>query len=337
MDLRTTYMGLELRNPLIASASPLSESIDNIRRIEDAGAGAIVLFSLFEEQIRAESEALEHFLTYGTNPPARSAPDGNDRFRIPPEAYLNLISRATSMTDIPVIGSLNGYSDDAWTEYARMIEQAGANGLELNIHYTPTDLHMSGAEVEAKYLYVLESVKVAVRIPVAIKLSPYFSSIGHMAQLLSQAGADALVLFNRFHQADINLARLEFESHIQLSTPYEIRLPLMWMSILFGQVNASLAATGGVQSAQEVLKYILVGADAVMTTSALIHQGIDHLQTILQDMTAWMKRNEFASIAHFKGTMSHHARGAPESAMRDEYIRALKGFDLSDIYANHEP
>lgn len=335
MDLQTTYMGMQLKNPLIVSASPLSEHIDNIRRMEDAGAGAVVLFSLFEEQIRQEAFELEEKLSRDNAAGPNPATSLNEPFTFPPEKYLNLISNASSVIDIPIIGSLNGYSDDGWTEYARMIEQAGADGLELNIHYTPADIRMSGSEVEAKYVYVLESVKAAVRIPVAMKLSPFFSSIAHMAWQLDQAGADALVLFNRLYQSDIRLDTQEADARMPLSTPHEIRLPLMWTAILHGQIRADLAGARGVHGAEEALKYLLSGADAVMMASTLIQNGIEHLDTILKDMTEWLESKSYTSIRQIKGRLSHRSSDESEFIARTHFIRILKEFNVAPAHSDY--
>lgn len=250
MDLTTTYMGMKLRSPLVPSASPLSEDIDNIKLMEDAGAAAVVMHSLFEEQLRLDRYELHHHLTHGTEsfPEALTYFPEPSSFRVGPEEYLNHIRKAKEKVEIPLIASLNGSSVGGWTEYARHIEQAGADALELNVYYVPTDMELTGEHIEQTYIDILTAVKAAVKIPVAIKLSPYFTNMANMAKRLDEAGADALVLFNRFYQPDINLTSLEVEPNVLLSTPQSMRLPLRWIAILYGRINASLAATSGIHS-----------------------------------------------------------------------------------------
>ena len=328
MDLRTTYMGLELTRPIIASASPLSERLANIRHMEDAGAGAVVLFSLFEEQIKHEAEAFEHFVGHGTNSYAEALSyfPGADDYPLGAEEYLELVRRASEAVAIPVIGSLNGVTNEGWIDYAREIERAGARGLELNIFYLPADLETSGRDVEDRYVDILQRVKGAVGIPVALKLSPFFSSIGAMARRLDEAGADALVLFNRFYQPDIDIEMRRVALELELSRAVEIRLPLTWIAILHGRIKASLGATRGVQSPQEVIKYLLAGADAVMTTSALLRNGIDFLTTLNDGLGEWMTRNQYPSVAEFKGSMSQRNVTDPTAFERANYIKMLERF-----------
>ena len=328
MDLTTRYMGLALRNPLVASASPLNSEIGNLRRLEDAGAAAVVLPSLFEEQIAAQAarydrltstpaesfaEALSYF-------PERSDPTGG------PDAYLDLVRRASDALDIPVIASLNGTTDEGWIFYANLIEQAGASGLELNVYFIPADLSLTGADVEQRYLDIMRSVRAMVSIPVAVKLSPHFSSVGNMALALERAGADALVLFNRFYQPDIDLARLAVLPDLDLSQPNEIRLPLLWLAVLSGRVKASLAATTGVATADEIVKYLLVGADVVMTTSALLRHGVDHMAVLLADLESWLDAREFASLADVRGIMDQQSLRDPQAFERANYIKILQNY-----------
>jgi dihydroorotate dehydrogenase (fumarate) len=328
MDLTTTYMGLKLKNPLVASAGPLSQSVDKIRQMEDAGLSAVVLFSIFEEQLRQESAVLEHALTSGTESFAEALSyfPAHDDYRVGPDQYLDLLHRASQAVDIPVIGSLNGVTDEGWTDFARRIQDAGASGLELNIYYTPTSMEMAGREVEQRYLDVLKAVKSAVTIPVALKLSPFFSAMAHMAGQFDRAGADALVLFNRFYQPDFDLEELEVVPQLDLSTPYEIRLPLMWIAILHGRVKASLGATRGVHSAKEAVKYVLAGADVAMTTSSLLQNGIGHARTILDGIARWMEEHEYASVQQMKGSMSQRAVADPEAFERANYIKTLESY-----------
>ena len=328
MDLHTTYMGLKLKHPIVASASPLSESVDNIKRMEDAGAAAVVMFSLFEEQLRHESAALEHLMESGTESFAESIsyfPE-IDSYHVGPDRYLDILRRASEAVDIPVIGSLNGITSEGWVDCAKQMQQAGAKGIELNIYYIPAGLDVSGRNVEQRYVDVLKAVKAAVSIPVALKLSPFFSAIGEMAKQLDDAGADALVLFNRFYQPDFDLDKLEVAPTLHLSTPDEIRLPLLWIAILRGRIKASLGATRGVHSATEVVKYLMAGADAVMTTSALLKHGIGFLTTLVDELQAWMERKGYVSIEQMKGSMSQQKVADPSAFERANYIKILESY-----------
>ncbi len=328
MDLQTTFMGLKLQHPIVASASPFSESVDNIKRMEDAGAAAVVMFSLFEEQLKHESAAMEHLMASGTNSYAESLsffPEVEDA-RAGPEDYLELIRRASEAVDIPIIGSLNGITSEGWTETAKMMEEAGAKGIELNVYYIPADLNLSGREVEQRYLDVVKAVKSAVSIPVALKLGPFFSAFANIAKQFDEAGADALVLFNRFYQPDFDLDKLEVVTNLTLSTPNEIRVPLLWIAVLYGRIAASLAATRGVTSAVEVVKYIMAGADAVMTTSALLKRGIEFLTVLLDDLKAWMEERGYESVDQMKGSMSHKHCADPSAFERANYIKVLESY-----------
>lgn len=328
MDLRTTYMGMALKNPIVASASPLSESVDNIKRMEDAGASAVVMFSLFEEQLRHESAAIEHLMEAGTESFAESLsyfPE-MDSYHVGPERYLDLLRRASEAVDIPVIGSLNGVTSEGWVDCAKQMQQAGAKGIELNVFYIPADVNLSGREVEQRYVEVLKAVKAAVSIPVALKLSPFFSSIGQMAKQFDEAGADALVLFNRFYQPDFDLDKLEVSPTLHLSSPEEIRLPLLWIAILHGRINASLGATRGVHSATEVIKYLMAGADVVMTTSGMLKNGIGFLTTLVSGLKIWMEQKGYVSVEQLKGSMSQENVADPSAFERANYIRILESF-----------
>jgi len=329
MDLRTTYMGLELKHPIVASASPLSEKLDNIKRMEDAGAAAVVMFSLFEEQIKKENAAIEHLMESGTNSFAESLsyfPEYED-YDSGPEEYLDLLRRASEAVDIPVIGSLNGTTRGGWVETARMMQEAGANGIELNVYFIPADLELSGRDVEQRYLDVLTAVKGSVSIPVAMKLNPFFSATGHMAKQLDEAGADALVLFNRFYQPDFDLDRLEVVPNLDLSTPHEIRVPLLWIAVLYGRIQASLAATRGVYSAAEAVKYLMAGADAVMTTSAMLKHGIGFLTTLVDGLQAWMAEKGYKSVEQMRGAMSRQHCTDPSAFERANYIKILDSYE----------
>ncbi|MBK9013820.1 MAG: dihydroorotate dehydrogenase-like protein [Saprospiraceae bacterium] len=328
MNLSTTYMGMTLKSPLVVSASPLSENLDNIKQMEDAGAGAVVLFSLFEEQIRQEAATWD----YLTGADAESFDERlrylplMDDFRIGIDAYFELIRKAKEAVDIPIIGSLNGITADGWVDYARACEDAGADGIELNVFFVPADINQSGAEVEHRYLNVLRMVKERVEIPVALKVSPYFSSFGHSAKLFSAAGADALVMFNRFYEPDFNIDTLEIVNSLDLSVANEIRLPLLWLGILYGKINASLAATTGVQGSTEVIKYLLAGADVAMTASCLLKNGIPYIYQILAELEVWMQARDFHSVAEMQGIMSQMQVAEPEAYERANYIKALKDY-----------
>lgn len=329
MDLRSTYMDLELRNPIVVSACTLSEKLDNIRQMEDAGAGAVVMFSLFEEQIKQDQAALHDFLNRGADSFGEALsyfPDIHD-FHMVSEQYVKLIERAVKAVDIPVIGSLNGVSPEGWVTYAEIIEEAGADALELNIFYMPTDLNRPSADVEAMYLGALNAVKEKITIPVALKLNPFFSSMPFMARTFAENGADALVLFNRFYQPDFDIETLEVTPNLQLSHPTEMRLPLLWIAILRDRVPCSLAATTGVDQPEQVVKYLLAGADAVQTASALYRHGIGHIATLRDGLAAWMESHEYESVTQLKGAMSQRAVADPAVFERANYIHVLESFN----------
>lgn len=327
MDLSTTYLGLNLRSPIVVSACPLSENVDNIEQMEALGAGAVVLFSLFEEQIKRETQYYESVLeaTSNTFPEALDYFPGLNDYRVSTDRYLELIREAKQRVKIPIIGSLNGISDAGWIEYAQLMEDAGVDALEINVFLIPADIALDGVLIEKKYLDIVSRVKRNVSIPVTIKLNPYFSSMGHMARQLVAAGADGLVLFNRFYQPDFNIYDLKVEPSLEFSTASEIRLPLLWLSVLYGKLNLSLAATTGVQSATEVVKYLLAGADVAMTASALYRYGISYLETMHDDLRTWMKRMGFTSVESFKGLMSQKNISDPTVLERANYIRILEG------------
>ncbi|MFQ5876463.1 MAG: dihydroorotate dehydrogenase-like protein [Acidobacteriota bacterium] len=331
MDLSTRYLGLELGNPLVPSASPLSESIDSLRRMEDAGASAVVLQSLFEEQIEQEARTLDHYLSHGAESYYESLsyfPE-QPHVQFGPDEYLDHVRRAREAVAIPVIASLNGSSAGGWTDYARRIEEAGASALELNLYDIPADPRVSSEEVESRHLEVVRRVRAAVRLPLAVKIGPYFSAMAHMARRLAEAGADGLVLFNRFYQPDIHLEELEVRPNVLLSTPQAMRLPLRWIAILSGRVPCSLAATGGIHTHEDALKMVLAGADVTMLCSALLRHGIDHLGTVLEGMREWLEEHEYASLEQMKGSMSHRACPDPTAFERLNYMRALTGYHLT--------
>ncbi len=326
MDLQTTYMGLKLQSPLVVSACTLSEDVGNLVQMEDAGAGAVVLFSLFEEQIKKEAAHYNSVRGSTSNLFAEASgffPD-LDEYHLGTDQYLDLIRKAKERVNIPIIGSLNGITPEGWITYARDIEQAGADGLEINIFFIPGDINIAAAAVEHRYLHILEMVKSTVSIPVAIKLNPYFSSIGHMALKLQRGGADGLVLFNRFYQPDFDINELKIVHDMNYSESNEIRLPLLWLAMLYGRVPVSLAATTGVQGATEVIKYLLAGADVAMTASALYKYGISVISTINKDLENCMLDNHFNSISSFKGVMSQQYITDPTAYERANYIRILE-------------
>jgi dihydroorotate dehydrogenase (fumarate) len=326
MELATTYMGLRLRNPLVASPSPLSYTLDGVRRLADSGVGAIVLFSLFEEQLR-ERAAENALLVDG---PAESFPEALDY--VPaivkedpgPRSYLRLLERAAATVDVPVLASLNGVTPAGWTEYARAMQDAGAAGIELNIYYLPGEPRTTGREVEQRHLDVLLHVKSAVTVPVAVKLSPYFSSTGEIVQRLDEAGADGLVLFNRFLQPDIDPEALAIVPRVNLSTPAEARLPRAWIALLRGRVGASLAATTGVEDAADVARYLLAGADVVMTASALLRHGPGYAGTLLDGLSEWMARKGFETVDEFRGSLAVPATSDRAAYHRAGYVEAMR-------------
>src|SRR5579871_3147899 len=326
-DLTTKYLGLKLRSPLVPSASPLSQEISSIRRLEDAGAAAIVLYSLFEEQLRLETLELDHHLSAGTESFAESLtyfPEPSE-FRLGPEGYLEHIRKAKEAVGIPVIASLNGATVGGWTKFAQQIEQAGADALECNIYYIPSDPEIKAADIEQTYVDIVWAVKSAISIPVAVKLSPFFTNFAHVAKRLDDAGADGLVLFNRFYQPDIDLEELEIRPNVLLSTPQALRLPLTWIGILYGRVQCSLAGTSGVHDAPDVIKLLMVGANATMMCSALLRNGIGHLQNVENVVVEWMQRHEYESVQQMQGSMSQLRCPDPGAFERAQYMRAVKG------------
>jgi dihydroorotate dehydrogenase (fumarate) len=326
VDLTTYYMGMKLRTPLVVSASPLSQEIGSIRRLEDVGASAVVLYSLFEEQLRQESLELDYHLNAGTESFAESLsffPQASE-YRLGPEGYLEHIRKARQAVGIPIIASLNGATTGGWAEYAKQIEEAGADGLECNIYSIPTDPDVTSAEIEQTYIDIVKSVKKAVSIPVAVKISPYFSNLANVAKRLDQASANALVLFNRFYQPDIDLEELEVRPNVLLSTPQALRLPLTWIGILYGRVQASLAATSGVHEAPDVIKLLMAGANVTMMCSALLRNGINHLQQVEKGMVDWMQEHEYESVQQMQGSMSQLRCPDPGAFERAQYMRAVK-------------
>jgi dihydroorotate dehydrogenase (fumarate) len=328
MDLTSRYLGLTLKHPVVASASPLTSTLDGIRRLEDAGAAAVVMSSVYEEQIRAEDTAYALYTDHGSH----SHPETASYFPELPDyehglsGRLETLRRAAEAVDIPVIASLNGASATGWVDYAARLEQAGAAALELNVWFVPTDLEESGGEVERRYLQIVHAVRKTVRIPLAVKLSPFFSATAHMASALVAAGADGLVLFNRFYEPDVDLETLAPRRDLQLSSRYEIRLPMMWIALLRGRVKASLAATRGVEGPEEVVKYLLAGADAVMTTSALLRHGPGYLRTLVTGLEHWLQAHGHASADEVRGALGSQRAGAAAEMLRSQYMRLLSEY-----------
>ena len=328
MNLTTNYMGLTLKNPIVPSASPLSKSIGGIREMEDAGAAAITMYSLFEEQIDAQALALHHFLDHGSESFAEALSyfPREKEFNLGPEGYLELIRQAKEAVDVPVIGSLNGVTTGGWVGYAKKIEQAGADALELNVYLLPTRTDLDGSSVEQVYLDVLREVKASINIPVAMKVGPFFSAIPNMAQRLDQAGADGLVLFNRFYQPDFDLEELSVTPNLVLSRSSEMRLPLRWIAILYGHVNASLALTTGVHTAEDALKAIMAGADIANVASLLLERGVGAIGELLQGITAWMDEHEYESVAQMKDSLSQRSCAEPAAFERANYMKVLGSY-----------
>jgi len=330
MDLTTTYMGLKLQNPLVASPSPLCEKVDNIKKMEDAGAAAVVLHSLFEEQINFESNELDRFLMRGTDSYAESLSyfPNLEYFKVGPDEYLNLISNAKSSVKIPIIASLNGVSSGGWTIYAEEFEKAGADAIELNIYYIATDMGMVSQQVEQMYIDVARNVKNSVKIPVAIKLSPYFSSMANMAKQFDQIGVNALVMFNRFYQPDFDLDEMGVVPNLVLSNSDELRLRLRWVAILYGHINADMAITGGVHTPEDAVKAVMAGAKVAMMTSALLKNGIGHITKVKDGLVEWMEKHDYDSVAEMQGTMSQKSVIEPAAFERANYMKVLKSFSL---------
>jgi dihydroorotate dehydrogenase (fumarate) len=333
MDLTTQYLGLTLSSPLVASANPMAENLENVKRMAEAGASAIVLPSLFEEQLRQEQIELHHHTTYGTEsfPEALTYFPEQEEYEVGPDRYLEHIRRAKEAVEVPIIASLNGSTLGGWTDFAANMEQAGADAIELNIYGIPTDINMSGSHVEAETVEIVKAVKGAVTVPVAVKLSPFYSNMANMAKQLADAGADGLVLFNRFYQPDVDLETLEVRPNVLLSTAQALRLPLRWIAILHGRVEVDLAATSGVHAAADAIKLLLVGAKVTMMASAIIRNGIDHLRLVESGLVQWMDENEYDSVQLMQGSLSQINSGDPSGFERVQYMRAVSS--IPDDYA----
>jgi len=331
VDLSTRYLGLELTNPLVVSASPLSRDLGTARKLEDCGASAIVLHSLFEEQINLEANQLDRFLSYGSDVSAEALsmfPDMTS-YNIGPDGYLEHIRKCKAAVRIPIIASLNGVSAGGWTRYAREMQQAGADALELNIYYLPTDPELTAAAIEDMYCHLLSQIKATVTIPVAVKLGPFFSAMANMARQLDDCGASALVLFNRFYQPDFDLEALEVVPSLVLSRSNELKLRLHWAAILFGKIKADIAITGGVHTAEDAIKSMMAGARVAMMTSALLEAGPQHLRRVLDDLHEWLERHEYESIRQMQGSMSQKSVRYPAAFERANYMKVLGGYTLA--------
>ncbi len=327
IDLSTNYLGLNLKNPLVASAGPNSEDLSKIRQMEDAGIAAVVLHSLFEEQINRESEILDEALSAGENY-AESISYFPDLagIKMGPDEYLDHVRKVKQAVGVPVIASLNGVSKGGWISYASQMQEAGADALELNIYFVPGNPDQTGAQVEQQYVELVKSVKANLRIPVAVKLSPFFSSMANMARQLDQAGANGLVLFNRFYQPDFDLEALEVVPNLVLSTPYELLLRLHWVAILYGRVKADMAITGGVHSGTDVLKSMMAGAKVAMMTSALLKHGTGYVSLVRDEVTRWMEQHEYESIQQMQGSMSQRSVAEPAAFLRANYMKVLSSY-----------
>jgi dihydroorotate dehydrogenase (fumarate) len=328
MELSTTYLGLKLKHPVVPSASPLSQTLDGIRRLEDAGASAIVLYSLFEEEIEGESHILDHYLSVGTDSTAEALsyfPDIS-HYNVGPDAYIRLIQNAKAAVDVPIIASLNGVSTGGWVQYARHIQNAGADALELNIYFVATDINTSAVSVEERYLDVIRGVKSQISIPVAVKVGPYFSAFANMAMRLAKAGADGLVLFNRFYQPDLDLDQLRVVPNLTLSSSHELRLPLRWLAILHGRVPVDLALTSGVHTHLDVLKGLMAGAKVTMMASELLRNGVYRIEETVSSLREWMEEHEYESVAQMQGSMSQQNVAEPDAFERANYMKVLQSW-----------
>ena len=328
MNLTTNYLGMVLKNPIVASSSPLSHNVDSIRRLEDAGAAAVVMYSLFEEQMGFDSYYIDYHLTQGIDSYAESIsyfPDMQS-YNIGPDEYMNLIRRTKEAVDVPIIGSLNGTSVGGWTDYAALIEEAGADALELNVYYLPTNIEISGLEVERLYLEILSAVRQVVTIPVAVKLSPFFSSTANMASRLADHGADGLVLFNRFYQPDFDLENLEVAPRLVLSNSDDLRLPLRWVAILYGRLMADLAITSGIHTSHDVIKGLMAGAKVTMMASELLQRGLGRIEQVLNELTTWLNDHEYESVMQMIGAMSQKHCAEPAAFERANYMKMLQSY-----------
>jgi dihydroorotate dehydrogenase (fumarate) len=329
-DLSTTYLGLKLKNPLVASASPLSEKVETVKKLEEAGIAAVVMYSLFEEQIIHESIELDHYLFTGTeiSPEFDAIYPQTGKYTLKPEAYVERLAQIKKAVKIPVIGSLNGVSTGGWIKYAKKIEDAGADALELNLYYLPTDPNLTSTELETAYLALVRDIRKSIRIPIAVKLAPFFTAIPNMAKRFVEAGANGLVLFNRFYQPDLDLEALEVVPNLVLSTSQELRLPLRWIAILYGHLQADLALTSGIHTAEDVLKAMMAGASVAMLASELLHSGTGRIPVLLAEVEKWMNEHEYESILQMRGSLSQKSVQEPAAFERANYMKVLNSFKL---------
>lgn len=334
VDLSTSYLGLELKNPLVASASPLSKKIDTVRKLEEAGVSAIVMYSLFEEQIVHESLALDHYLNMGTESYAEAVTYFPDlgQYNVGAEGYLEHLRKIKSSVSIPVIASLNGVSTGGWVEYAQRLEQAGADAIELNMYDVPSEPVWTSQELEKRYVDLVRDIRSRIHVPLAVKLSPFFTSIPNVAARLVQSGANGLVLFNRFIQPDLDIETLEVTPQLELSTSQELRLPLRWVAILSGKINADLALTGGVHTANDMVKALMAGASVTMVTSEFLAHGIHRASEMLSDLEQWMAQYEYTSVRQMRGSMSQKNVREPNAFERANYMKALTSYDNRILY-----
>ena len=330
MDLTTTYLGMELKNPLVASASPLSEKVETVQKLEEAGIAAVVMYSLFEEQIIHESLELDHYLDYGTESFAEALTylPNVGRYSIGPQKYVDHLRAIKKGVKVPVIGSLNGVSSGVWVDYAARIEEAGADALELNIYFLPFETNMTSRDLEDSYLRFISNVREKIHIPLAVKIGPYFTGMGNMCKRMVEAGADGLVLFNRFYQPDFDLEELEVVPNLVLSTSNELRLPLRWIALLSDRVEADFALTSGVHTAEDAIKTMMAGAKVAMMASELLRNGTEQVRLILADMKVWMKEHEYESIRQMQGSMSQQATRDPHALRRSNYIKELNSYKV---------
>ncbi len=334
MNTNTTYLGIPLKNPLVASASVISKQVSNIKKLEDAGVGAVVLYSLFEEQIKQESLSLNYFLERGTesNPEALTYFPELQSYNLEPDKYLDHIQKAKQMVDIPIIASLNGISQDSWIKYAKMIEEAGADALELNIYYLSTSQYLDGETLENMYFELIKKVADSIDIPLAVKLSPFITSLPNFAKELSEGGAKGLVLFNRFYQPDLDVEKMEVVPTLDLSTSKDLRLPLRWTAILYSRIDIDIALSGGVHTGVDIVKAIMAGAAVAMTASELVSEGIQRATSMLQEFLTWMQTHEYDSIEQMRGSMSQKNISEPSAFERANYMKALQLFDKNFRY-----
>ena len=329
IDLTTKYLGLDLKNPLVASASPLSKKVETAKKLEEAGVSAVVMYSLFEEQITHDSRVLDHYLSFGTDSfqEAMSFYPDMEHYNVGPEGYLEHITKLKKALNIPVIASLNGISSGGWVDYSKKMQEAGADALELNFYYVPTSLNLTAVELEKAYIQLVTDIRAEIKIPLAVKLSPFYTALPQFASEIVKAGANALVCFNRFIQPDLDIENLKINPNLMLSTSEELRLPLRWTAILFGKVKADIALTSGVHTAEDMVKAIMAGANVTMLASELIMKGPARAASLIAELSTWMEAHEYESVRQMLGSMSHKNVDDPAAFERGNYMKALQSFD----------